>query len=262
MNAQPETADNPHYAAYVGPSDQYDFMGATQFRLLTTLGMRAEHRLLDIGCGSLRAGRLFIPYLNAGRYFGIEPNKWLVDAAFENEIGRDILEIKKPEFAYVDDFSVPFDGKFDFVLAQSIFSHTELGLLEKALHNIAPALAQDGLFACTFLEASRDHPGEEWIYPLNVTYRPETIQAAARNARLSAVRIPWYHPRQDWYVMAHDASRLPTFGARRYLYGAVLDDPDLAESCSITARAKRRTLSWLARRFPESVKSPIKRLLR
>ncbi|MGH7086029.1 MAG: hypothetical protein ACREFN_13675, partial [Acetobacteraceae bacterium] len=45
-----------HYTAFVGPPDEYDLMGATQFRLLTALGLRDHHRLLDFGCGSLRAG--------------------------------------------------------------------------------------------------------------------------------------------------------------------------------------------------------------
>ena len=43
-----KTGDN-HYMAYVGPPTQYDFMGATQFRLLCTLGLRAHHYLLDLG---------------------------------------------------------------------------------------------------------------------------------------------------------------------------------------------------------------------
>ena len=43
-----------HYTSFVGPPDQYDLMGATQFRLLTTLGLRDTHRVLDFGCGSLR----------------------------------------------------------------------------------------------------------------------------------------------------------------------------------------------------------------
>ncbi len=76
-----------HYTAYVGPPQDYDFMGATQFRLLTTLGLRDHHRLLDFGCGSLRAGRLLIPYLNPGNYYGIEPNRWLIDDAYR-ERGR------------------------------------------------------------------------------------------------------------------------------------------------------------------------------
>ena len=41
-----------HYRAYIGPPLQYDFMGATQFRLLCSLGLRAHHQVLDLGCGS------------------------------------------------------------------------------------------------------------------------------------------------------------------------------------------------------------------
>src|ERR1700722_19889133 len=57
---------DPHYMAYVGPPTHYDFMGATQFRLLCALGLRAHHTLLDFGCGSLRAGRFFLTYLDPG----------------------------------------------------------------------------------------------------------------------------------------------------------------------------------------------------
>jgi len=45
-----------HYRAFVGPPDKYDLVSAMQFNLLTSLGLRECHHLLDIGCGSLRAG--------------------------------------------------------------------------------------------------------------------------------------------------------------------------------------------------------------
>jgi hypothetical protein len=64
-DAKTLTPGDMHYTAYVGPPAQYDFMGASQFRLLCTLGLRENHTLLDFGCGSLRAGRLLIPYLLA-----------------------------------------------------------------------------------------------------------------------------------------------------------------------------------------------------
>ena len=59
-----------HYRAYVGPPKDYDLVSAMVFNLLTCLGLRQHHRVLDIGCGSLRSGRLLIPYLNKGNYFG------------------------------------------------------------------------------------------------------------------------------------------------------------------------------------------------
>ena len=83
-----------HYMAYVGPPLQYDFMGATQFRLLSTLGLRANHSLLDFGCGMLRAGRLFISYLVSGKYFSIEPNMWQVNDCTNKQRGSDSVELK------------------------------------------------------------------------------------------------------------------------------------------------------------------------
>jgi hypothetical protein len=75
-----------HFRAYVGPPGQFDFMGATQFRLLTTLGLREHHSLLDFGCGSLRAVRLLIPYLLPGRYYGLEPNRWLIEDGINTQL--------------------------------------------------------------------------------------------------------------------------------------------------------------------------------
>src|SRR5581483_9942228 len=80
-----------HYTAFVGPPDRYDFMGASQFGLLFTMGLRDYHTLLDFGCGSLRAGRLLIPYLRRGHYYGIDPNRWLVEDGIKRELGCDIM---------------------------------------------------------------------------------------------------------------------------------------------------------------------------
>src|SRR5689334_7701637 len=87
---------DPHYRAYVGPPSDYDLIGGLQFTLLFQAGLREHHRLLDIGCGSLRGGRLFIPYLLPGRYTGVEPNEWLVRDGIASELGEAILEIKRP----------------------------------------------------------------------------------------------------------------------------------------------------------------------
>src|SRR6185436_13308722 len=91
-----------HYRAYVGPPEDYDLIAAMTFNLLTTLGLRQHHTLLDVGCGSLRAGRLFIPYLNAGRYIGIDPNRWLVEEGIRHEVGADLIRIKQPKLYYGD----------------------------------------------------------------------------------------------------------------------------------------------------------------
>jgi hypothetical protein len=89
-----------HYRAYVGPPEDYDLIAAMAFNLVTTLGLRQHHSLLDLGCGSLRIRRLLIPYLNRGKYFGVEPNEWLVEEGIKREIGEALLEIKRPTFFF------------------------------------------------------------------------------------------------------------------------------------------------------------------
>src|SRR5438477_11789858 len=85
-----------HYRACVGPSEDYDLIAAMAFNLLTTLGLRQHHSLLDVGCGSLRIGRLLIPYLNRGKYFGIEPAEWLVAEGIKDELSETVIHTKPP----------------------------------------------------------------------------------------------------------------------------------------------------------------------
>jgi SAM-dependent methyltransferase len=220
-----------HYMAYVGPPEQYDFMGATQFRLLTTLGLRADHSLLDFGCGSLRAGRLFLGYLNEGHYFGIDPNKWLIEEAIDKEVGKDFVALKGPHFNHNSDFRTDvFSQQFDFILAQSIFSHAGIDLIGIALRNFHESLKPDGLVVATFIEGISDFDRNGWIYPGCVSYRPSTIGRFAEEASFSIIRLPWYHPRQTWYALSRESHRLPNKAMMRHLSGAVLFDAEFVDS--------------------------------
>src|SRR5215813_10702449 len=137
---------DPQYRAYVGPPEDYDLVAAMAFNLLTTLGLRQNHSLLDLGCGSLRIGRLLIPYLNRGKYFGLEPNEWLVDEGIRRELGETLVQIKRPTFFFSDSPDIIAQAKtaFDCALAQSIFSHCGLDLIKGWLSATSLSLAKDG----------------------------------------------------------------------------------------------------------------------
>jgi SAM-dependent methyltransferase len=204
---------DPHYRAYVGPPEDYDLVAAMSFGLLTSLGLRARHRVLDIGCGSLRVGRLLIPYLERGHYVGVEPNEWLVEEGIEKEIGASLLRIKEPVF-YVADSAreVGPDQGFDFALAQSIFSHTGRDLLADWLREVARLLAATGALVATFCQADTDFTGSGWIYPECVHFRLETLAHLAGRFGLRTTRLNWLHPRQTWLLMAKpgfDAGWIP-----------------------------------------------------
>ena len=199
-----------HYTAYVGPPSQYDFMGATQFALLCSLGLREHHKVLDFGCGSLRGGRLLIPYLNPGCYFGIEPNAWLIEDAIERQLGQDIIKIKRPHFSHSSAFVTDvFGERFDFIIAQSIFSHSGPEMTARALRSLAVSLAPGGLCAVTFIEGDSDTP-EGWHYPGVVKYRRDKICELLSGNGVAGIPVPWFHPRQQWWVLAMNESDLPS----------------------------------------------------
>jgi SAM-dependent methyltransferase len=195
---------DPQYRAYVGPPEDYDLVAAMAFNLLTTLGLRQHHLLLDIGCGSLRIGRLLIPYLNRGKYFGVEPNEWLVDEGIRRELGETLVQIKRPTFFFSDSPDIISQAKlaFDFALAQSIFSHCGLDLIKRWLSAISRSLAANGALVATFLIGDEDSTQTGWIYPECVNYRPATLERAAKDVNLRFEILDWKHPRQTWALFA------------------------------------------------------------
>jgi SAM-dependent methyltransferase len=193
-----------HYRAFVGPPEDYDLIAAMTFNLLTTLGLRQHHSLLDVGCGSLRIGRLLIPYLNRGKYFGVEPNEWLVQEGIRRELGPSLVEIKRPTFFFTDspESIAKVATPFNFAAAQSIFSHCGLDLIKGWLSAISRSLAEDGALVATFLTGAEDSPRSGWIYPDCVNYRPATLERAAAEVNLRFEILDWKHPRQTWALFA------------------------------------------------------------
>ena len=201
-NLQP--GDN-HYKAYVGPPLRYDLIGAMQFNLLTSFGLRDYHKLLDIGCGSLRSGKLFIPFLRKGNYYGVEPNKWLIEEGIKYELGSEIIKIKSPTFNHSDNFDLKsFDQTFDFIIAQSIFSHTSKAQINKCLTEVETVLATQGLFLATFVLGKDNYEGNDWVYPGCVTYQNKFIIQTVRAHNLECIKTKWHHPNgQTWYIIFH-----------------------------------------------------------
>ena len=198
-----------HYRAYVGPPEKYDLVAAMQFNLLTHFGLREFHYLLDVGCGSLRAGRLFIPYLLPGHYYGIEPQAWLIEEGIENELGRDILQIKQPIFSYDSNFNcLHFSQMFDFVVAQSVFSHASQSQIHECLSQVGKCLQPNGVMAATFVQGTTDYQGESWIYPDCVTYTVKQMKLIAATIGLTAETIDWSHPNgQTWLLVTHAVNK-------------------------------------------------------
>jgi SAM-dependent methyltransferase len=195
----------PAHRKFVGPPEKYDLASAGQFNLLTALGLREEHSFLDIGCGSLRGGRLFIPYLKPGKYCGIEPEQWLIDQGIDTELGRDLVRLKQPSFSNDTNFTLTtFGRKFDYMLAQSIFSHATQTQIRRCLSEVKKSLEPTGIFAATFFPGETNYEGDAWVYPGCVYYTLEYFSKLVADERLACRPLTWTHTNQQkWVGITH-----------------------------------------------------------
>ena len=196
------------HRSYVGSPDAYDKTAAAQFALMTALGLREHHTLLDIGCGSLCGGRLFIPYLRAGNYFGIEPEAWLVEDGIRFELSEELRKLKRPTFRRADDFSLSgFNLGFDFMLAHSVLTHVTQAQLDRCLAETKLALKPEGMLAASFYcQGDEIYDGREWIYPRFASYPFKFVLETARRHELGVYPLIWANSYgQYWTVFTHAA---------------------------------------------------------
>ena len=192
----------PSYKSYVGPPDKYDAIGNCQFELLTNCGLQPDHFLLDIGCGSLRAGRLFINYLQPAHYFGIEPNQWLVERGIKHELGEQAFETKRPAFKYDQDFNLSaFNQQFDLLIAHSIFTHASKQQISKCFAEARKVMRPTSLLLSTYNLGESDYTGSAWVYPGSVEFKFETLDELAREHSLRCAKLFFPHPANaDWLI--------------------------------------------------------------
>jgi SAM-dependent methyltransferase len=200
----------PEHRSHVGAAENYDLGTAIQFNLLTTLGLREHHTLLDIGCGSLRAGRLFIPYLLPGRYYGIEPLPWLLQEGIDKEVGESVIRLKQPVFSHDDQFTLSvFAQQFDYMVAQSIFSHATQEQIRRCLAEARKVLKPDGIFVATFVEGTKDYDGNRWV--VCAEYTLARMREMVEEAGLVCQPFDWPHQDvQRWLLIYHKGAAVKT----------------------------------------------------
>jgi SAM-dependent methyltransferase len=120
-------------------------LGREQFDMLRARGLLPHHRLLDFGCGALRAGIWIIDYLNKGCYFGIDAHRPSLEAGATYELQLHRLTHKRPRLLHNRNMEVSYFGaRFDWVLAAAVFIHFTLEQSEFALNRIAATLEPGG----------------------------------------------------------------------------------------------------------------------
>jgi SAM-dependent methyltransferase len=171
----------------VGPPGLWKMKRDFQIRFLESVGLQPEHRLLDLGCGTLRGGIPLIRYLNTGHYYGIEVRPEVLEEG-RKELREAELQFKEPVLLLPSEIqSANLEGRFDFVWAFSVLMHLSDEILAEQLELARRCLKPDGRFYANVNCAERKD--REWQgFP--VVYRSwEFYESACREHGLRAENL-------------------------------------------------------------------------
>ena len=145
----PEEIEAGEHRRFVG--GVWDTHGQHQLEFLKAQGLQPHHRLMDIGCGSFRAGRHFIDYLDAGNYHGIDANHSVMQAGYDTEL-TDEQRARLPieNLRANDRFDTDFGVQFDYAIANSVFTHVSLNHIRLCMYRLDKVMAPGGSFYATF----------------------------------------------------------------------------------------------------------------
>lgn len=171
-------------------------IGRLQFEFLKKQGLEPKHELLDVGCGTLRGGMHFISYLKEGNYSGYDISARAIDYA------HDVIKHK-----FVDQRPLVFhnmeglqhhalsERQFDFILAQSVFTHLGPELIEIHFQYLDQVLKPGGVFYFTFDEANESNVEREVDFQYPISFFKELSKA--HGFRLNDHRSEYVHPRNQ-----------------------------------------------------------------
>ncbi|MEU8917185.1 class I SAM-dependent methyltransferase [Streptomyces nigrescens] len=195
-----DTGRNPEAAVGSRSHERWLALGEMQFDYLADHGLKPSHRMLDIGCGNLRAGWRFIAYLDTGNYYGIDISPDILISAKQTLTTYE-LQDKLPHLTITQDLKLDFlpSAHFDVVHAHSVFSHSPLDVIDECLAHVGRILAPGGFFDFTF---DRTEGAEHQVLREDFYYRTETLLQLARKHGLEARFM------DDWETRKHGQSKI------------------------------------------------------
>ena len=131
--------------------------GAWIFDFLRAQGLRPDHYLLEVGCGSLNAAARLLPFMDQSRYWGFEKNFELYLAGVQIELPRAGVNPVRGHFLANDDFDLSkAPASFDMAIAGSLLRRLPLNGVARCFASVVRKLAPDGRFFVAWAEPGAD----------------------------------------------------------------------------------------------------------
>jgi len=169
---------------YGVPVENFEFAGREQLTYLLQAGLNPDSKVLDIGCGVLRAGYWLIHFLDPGCYCGIEPHEGRIETGTHSIVEPEVLRHKAPRFDTNPNFNTSvFGEKIDFFLAYSIWTHAAKRQIQTMLDGFVRDSNDSAAFLVSYLPSGwrhADYTGDQWFGTSHESDVPGTISHSFR----------------------------------------------------------------------------------
>jgi SAM-dependent methyltransferase len=197
----------------LNPVPSYLDVGKEFLDYLCEHGLRPEHHLLDYGCGILRGGLQFVPYLQPHHYVGVEIS------ASRLEQGRRLMDeagIAGDSYStlLVHDCSLrELQGrKFDYVWAHAVLMHMPESDIRSLLHSLKNHLNPNAVFLFTFFPSEKLNLDKVYIDQVRDFYYPTAyLQSIFESIGYDFVVMPRGY-KENWGIRTR--ARLMSDGAQ------------------------------------------------
>lgn len=153
-------------------------VGDLQYKYLLKEGLKQEHYLLDIPCGSFRAGQYFIKYLNAGHYHGIDGKTENIQNGIKYVLAPQKLLAKQPKLQVLKldenpkNFFNLTNTFFHYIWVHALFDHIIHKVIKQTLIDLSCITLPGGrIYATIFLNPHGPNFLEPLIRPRNGSLR-------------------------------------------------------------------------------------------
>ncbi|CAJ1354014.1 unnamed protein product [Effrenium voratum] len=179
-----------YFQMHTGSALAWDKVGQAQFTFLTHPeggGLSPSSSFLDIACGSLRLGRWMIPWLQTGKYGGVDKARRLIEQGYWFELLPEDRR-KAPRFAVTEDFDFGLLYKSDapeVSWAHSLITHLIFADVVTLLTKLRQVVAAGHRFYATFVKQqdSQDYrPPAKSAANAVVRHLPSDLAHAAAQA--------------------------------------------------------------------------------
>jgi hypothetical protein len=191
---------HPTLGQNIKDQERFNITGEIEKKFLISQGLLPHHKFVDYGCGSLRLGKVLIPYLDKSNYIGID----MTDAFYsegKKHINNDILKLKQPVLSVINKNSLYEIKKLgiDYLMSAAVLYHIPYNELGDYFSNILSILKPTGKAFIDFTDGEKikKNAWANWIYPSTVLQ--SIIKEKNGNARFYNLG----DDNGDWYPEHH-----------------------------------------------------------